>query len=399
MKKIAFILLVLVIMCFSLEPLYATDEPENLYARAAVLIDADSGRILFGKNENEILAMASTTKLMTLIIALEYGNLEDEVTFSKYASKEPDVQLNALAGEKYKLKDLLYIMMLRSYNDVAMAVAEHVGGIISGDTSVNETTEESKADVFVFVNKMNEKAKKYGCKNTYFITPNGLDASDEHGKHSTTAYELAIIASQAIKSPDVLKICGTKNYSYRELTGKRSGNITNADRFLDMQTGALGLKTGFTGEAGYCFVGAVKQDDRTYISVVLGSGWPPNKNYKWSDTKKLMNYGIKNFFNKEVLSDKQFQKKIHVNNGVKEWVDTYIPFNLKFLLKDDDKVDVIYKTYDCVNAPIKVNEEVGEALIYINNILVRRVPILSRNYVKNKNFYYNFTKLFKAFCI
>ena len=301
MKKIALFLSILMIIVLFPRNISAADEVLELYARAAVLIDGESGRILYGKNENQVLAMASTTKIMTLMIALEYGEMDEEVIFSSYASKEPDVQLNALKGEKYTLKDLLYLMMLRSYNDVAMAVAEHIGGKLNNDTTPNKTIEESKEDVARFIEEMNKKAKSLGCVNTYFLTPNGLDAQDENGKHSTTAYELAIIAAEAIKNPDVVKICGTKSYNYRELSGKRSGTVTNADRYLDMQKGALGLKTGFTGDAGYCFVGAVNQDDRTYISVVLGSGWPPNKNYKWTDTKKLINYGLQNFFYRDVI--------------------------------------------------------------------------------------------------
>ena len=377
----------------------AADEAMELYARAAVLIDGESGRILYGKNENQVLAMASTTKIMTLMIALEYGEMDEEVIFSSYASKEPDVQLNALKGEKYTLKDLLYLMMLRSYNDVAMAVAEHIGGKLNNDTTPNETREESKEDVARFIEEMNKKAKSLGCVNTYFLTPNGLDAQDENGKHSTTAYELAIIAAEAIKNPDVVKICGTKSYNYRELSGKRSGTVTNADRYLDMQKGALGLKTGFTGDAGYCFVGAVNQDDRTYISVVLGSGWPPNKNYKWTDTKKLINYGLQNFFYRDVINKNEHYKTIPVKNGMQNSVGTYIPFGVTFLLSEKDDVEVIYKINDFVTAPVKKNEEVGETLIYINGKLESKVPILTSDSVENKSFTYYFRKLFSVFAL
>ena len=136
MKKILAVIIIAVVMCQSVTK---GEEPENLYARAAILIDADSGRILYGKNENDVMPMASTTKIMTLLVALKYGNPSDRVTFSSYAAKEPDVQLNALKGEQYTLNELLYLMMLRSYNDVAMMVAEYVGGVLNGDTSPNNT--------------------------------------------------------------------------------------------------------------------------------------------------------------------------------------------------------------------------------------------------------------------
>lgn len=399
MKKIALFLSILMIIVLFPRNISAADEVLELYARAAVLIDGESRRILYGKNENQVLAMASTTKIMTLMIALEYGEMDEEVVFSSYASKEPDVQLNALKGEKYTLKDLLYLMMLRSYNDVAMAVAEHIGGKLNNDTTPNETIEQSKEDVARFIEEMNEKAKSLGCVNTYFLTPNGLDAQDENGKHSTTAYELAIIAAEAIKNPDVVKICGTKSYNYRELSGKRSGTVTNADRYLDMQKGALGLKTGFTGDAGYCFVGAVNQDDRTYISVVLGSGWPPNKNYKWTDTKKLINYGLQNFYYRDVINKNEHYKTIPVKNGMQDMVGTYIPFGVTFLLSEKDDVEVIYKINEYVTAPVKKNEEVGEVLIYVNGKLERKVPVLTTDSVKNKTFTYYFRKLFSVFAL
>ena len=259
MKKILAVIIIAVVMCQSVTK---GEEPENLYARAAILIDADSGRILYGKNENDVMPMASTTKIMTLLVALKYGNPSDRVTFSSYAAKEPDVQLNALKGEQYTLNELLYLMMLRSYNDVAMMVAEYVGGVLNGDTSPNNTTEESKEDVKRFIDEMNGYAVKLGLSDTYFVTPNGLDGEDEGRIHSTTAYELALIAREALKSEEVIKICTTKSFSYREQNGKRSGTITNGNRFLDINKNAIGMKTGFTGKAGYCFVGATKVDER-----------------------------------------------------------------------------------------------------------------------------------------
>ena len=155
-------------------------EPE-LYAQAAVLMDGDSGRILLGKNEREKRPMASTTKIMTCILALEEGEAEDVAEFSSLAASQPEVHLGAGTGRKFYLKDLLYSLMLESHNDTAVAVAECVSG------SVEE-----------FVKEMNRKARSIGCEDTWFVTPNGLDGSslDENGReqiHSTTAADLARI--------------------------------------------------------------------------------------------------------------------------------------------------------------------------------------------------------------
>lgn len=384
MKKIM-ILILSVFLCLTCVKEVNADKQFNMYARASVLIDADNMRVLYGDNENTRMACASTTKIMTLLVALEYGKLDDIVTISSYAASQPDVQLNAGKGEQYRLEDLLYIMMLKSYNDVAVAVAEHVGGILNGDTSFNETKEESLKDVQKFADMMNEKAVSIGCRNTYFITPNGLDATDDIGYHSSTAYDLALIGAYAIKNDQVTKICTTRNYNYKEINGKRTGTVYNADRFLDMMPGAVGLKTGFTGEAGYCFVGAVKQEGRSFVSVVLGSGWPPNKNYKWSDTKTLMNYGIENYYPETIHSHQMSYKEIKVNNGTKEKIMTYIPFEVKCLLSESDIVNVVYEFEDEHNAPIIKNEEVGRVCVYINDRLMYRLPILTAEGCSEKN--------------
>lgn len=370
----------------------------DLYAISAVLIDCDSKRILYGKNENEVRAMASTTKIMTLLIALEYGNPKDTVTFSAYAAAAPDVQLNAAKGEQYTLSDLLYIMMLRSYNDVAVAVAEHVGARLNGhDASDNLSREDSKRDVARFISEMNKKAKSLSLLNTYFITPNGLDAKDENGTHSTTAYELALLAAYAMDNKKLLSICGTRSHSFRELNGKRAGTVTNANLFLDMMNNAVGFKTGFTGEAGYCFVGGIIEDDRRFVSVVLGSGWPPNKSYKWTDTKKLMNFGTKNYFRKKIFEACEFYNEINVKNGVFESVETYIPFEVSYLLSDWDEIKVIYEVYEYITAPVNKNSQVGTARIYMNGEVIMSVPILTKASVGRKNFIFYLSRVFREF--
>ena len=162
--------------------------PLELRARAAVLMDGDTGRILYGKNQDQTLPMASTTKIMTCILALENASLDDVVEVSSYAASMPDVQLNIREGEQYRLEDLLYSLMLESHNDTAAAIAEHVAG-----------TREAFADM------MNQKARDIGCRDTFFITPNGLDAEDpDTGRiHSTTAAELAGILRYCLfQSPE-----------------------------------------------------------------------------------------------------------------------------------------------------------------------------------------------------
>lgn len=373
----------------------------ELYALSACLMDADSGRVLYDKNADEVRAMASTTKIMTLIVALEYANENDIVTVSPYAASMPDVQLNIRAGEQYRLGDLYYAMMLESFNDVAVTIAEYIGecyALNQDDRTANtdikaRSYDDSKKYVRTFAKLMNEKAKELGCENTYFITPNGLDAEDENGKHSTTAKELAVIASYAIKNERFNDIIGTRQYSFCEVNGTRNCSAYNKDAFLNQMNGAFGIKTGFTGNAGYCFVGALKSDGRTFISVVLGSGWPSNRTYKWKDTRKLMEYGINNFFPRTVFSTIEDYKDVRVKDGMEESTSTCIKGDLSLILCETDEVRVVYELEDYIDAPVNVGDVVGKAIIYVNGQRIGSFPITAAAAVERANYMWYLKKL------
>lgn len=373
----------------------------ELYALSACLMDADSGRVLYDKNADEVRAMASTTKIMTLIVALEYANENDIVTVSPYAASMPDVQLNIRAGEQYRLGDLYYAMMLESFNDVAVTIAEYIGecyALNQDDRTANtdikaRSFDDSKKYVHTFAKLMNEKAKELGCENTYFITPNGFDAEDENGKHSTTAKELAVIASYAIKNERFNDIIGTRQYSFCEVNGTRNCSAYNKDAFLNQMNGAFGIKTGFTGNAGYCFVGALKSDGRTFISVVLGSGWPSNRTYKWKDTRKLMEYGINNFFPRTVFSTIEDYKDVRVKDGMEESTSTCIKGDLSLILCDADDVRVVYELEDYIDAPVRVGDVVGKAIIYVNGQRMGSFPITAAAAVERANYMWYLKRL------
>ena len=195
-----FILLLLSVLLYEFSMPLTAAEPENLHAAAAVLMDAESGRVLFEKNGTEKLPMASTTKIMTLLIALENADPDGIVTVSSRAASMPEVKLHIREGERYRLLDLLYSLILESHNDTAVAIAEHIGG------SVEQ-----------FASMMNQKARDLGCFDTYFITPNGLDAQDEHGIHSTTAKDLARIMRFCIRNEEFLAITRTASHTFSDL--------------------------------------------------------------------------------------------------------------------------------------------------------------------------------------
>ncbi len=346
----------------------------KLHALSAVLMDADNTRVLYEKKGFTEMAMASTTKIMTCIITLENANLDDIVTVSKYASTMPDVQLNIKAGERYQLKDLLYSLMLESHNDVAVAIAEHVGGSVEG-----------------FAAMMNAKAKELGCKHTNFVTPNGLDAVNHH----TTAVELGKIASYAIKNKQFIDITNTSSWQFSDVDKKRSFSISNKDKFLYLYDGAIGIKTGFTNKAGYCFVGAVSKNDKTFVSVVLGSGWPPNKSYKWRDTSTLMDYGMENYEFKQIFNAEKKFTPIPVEDGQENYVGLYYEGDISLLMRKDEQVKVVYHVPKIIQAPVNVNTPVGSANYYVGEDLIAEIPIYTDHDVARIDFEYCMKKIYK----
>lgn len=331
------------------------EAPEQLYARSAVLMDADSGRVLFGKEEQEKRPMASTTKIMTCILALENQEEGQVVTASAYAAGRPKVKLGVKEQEQFYLRDLLYSLMLESHNDSAVVIAEGISG----------TVEE-------FAKLMNQKAGELGCQDTHFVTPNGLDDSDEGGIHATTARDLATIMRYCIKqSPcreEFLEITRTKNYQFSDVDGGRSFSCVNHNAFLDMMDGALTGKTGFTSDAGYCYVGALERDGRTFIVALLACGWPNNKSYKWTDTRKLMEYGIANYQYRDVWEDVVLPD-VEVKNGVGEEspyeTELHMPVcvegkeEIPLLLRADEGVEIKTEVKDSLTAPVGKGDVVG----------------------------------------
>lgn len=370
----------------------------QLYAQAAVLMDADSGRVLYGKNENEIMPMASTTKIMTCILALEYGNSDDVVEVSAYAASMPKVKLHMQQGEQYRLGDLLYSMMLESHNDSAVAIAEAVGG------SVEQ-----------FAAMMNQKARDIGCYDTYFITPNGLDAMvGDTGKiHSTTAADLAKIMAYCVtdsKAKDeFLKITRTMEYDFCDVSGKRSFHCNTHNNFLNMMNEALSGKTGFTNKAGYCYVGAIESEGRIYTVALLACGWPNNKSYKWSDMKKLAQYGMENFQYRDIYEEVRFND-IPVEEGIAErnatpYEKAYVSVSLeepdekslRYLLCDEDKVEVRTNLADRLKAPVYKGENVGQVSYYLNGELIKAYTIITTEDVEKTSYFWTFKYIFKLY--
>lgn len=378
MRKIQIIALVFLILFINFAgslKVNAEDEPAQLYSKSCALMDGESGRVLFGKEEMEPRANASTTKILTCIVALENGELEGNVKVSSNAAGQPKVHLGMRKDEEFCLKDLLYGLMLESFNDCAVAIAEHISG----------TTED-------FARLMNDKAKEIGCEETYFITPNGLDAQDKNGIHHTTAKDLCRIMKyccwESPKSEEFLHITETPSYSFQDTKGK-SFSCSNHNAFLTMMDGVISGKTGFTGDAGYCYVAALERDGRKYCIALLACGWPNNRTYKWSDAKKLLGYGLdayqkKNIFQMPKLEDVIVRDGKRIGEGLESWgktvsihpaADCTDKTEMYYLISENDQTSVKLIMNSDISAPIQEGTKIGRIQVILNNEIIKEYPV------------------------
>lgn len=385
--------------------LYETEESDvpqelMLYAQGAVLLDADSGRVLYGKNETVPMAMASTTKIMTCILVLENAKVDETVDVSAYAAAMPKVKLYVKCGEHYTVRELLFSLMLESHNDAAAVLGEYIGDKLLGETGeISEhTTEESRAALHRFAQAMNEKAEEIGCEDTWFITPNGLDATETltlsdgsilEKEHHTTAKDLAGILKYCIKdSPQrdlFLEITGTQDYSFTE--NGRSFQCHNHNAFLQMMDGAFTGKTGFTNKAGYCYVGALKRDGKCLIVALLACGWPSHKTYKWSDSRELFGYGLENYTYRKLGEEtfagrEQLLAPIPVADAQNDGLDREILLSVEMdpetegaeglLMRPEEKVEILYRKEKELKAPVTEGDTVGEICYLVDGEIWRR---------------------------
>ncbi len=360
----------------------------NLYAKSAVLTDAETGRILYGKNATTPMANASTTKIMTCLLAIESGKLGDTVTFSEHACKMPKVRLGCSAGTQFVLEDLLYSLMLESHNDTAVTIAEHVAGSVEA-----------------FAKQMNERAVELGCKNTYFVTPNGLDSSDVGGAHQTTAYDLSLIMADCMQNDKFLEITETSSKTITSVDGAFHATLNNHNALLSMVEGVISGKTGFTAKAGYCYVGAYRNNDRVYTFALLACGWPNNKGYKWEDSRKLIAYGNETYARQLYTSEGE-KRQIQIHNGVQtdgkgmatekqghflrkkqryvyseKLVAETEPMEQDLLLSDADVITEEWNLPD-LETPIQKGDVIGEHVIFLNGCQFLTQPVYASETVE-----------------
>ncbi len=347
-------------------------ELPKISSPAAVAIDTINGRILYSKNAYSRRQMASTTKMMTAILAIEKGDLNDIVTVSKRAAYVGGSQAHLKVGEKIKLEYLLYALMLPSGNDAAIAIAEHIAGNVEN-----------------FVAMMDEKALEIGAKNTKYGSPHGLDRNNY-----STAYDLAIIARYCLTNPIFAEVVKTKSKVVPREGMENGKEYTNTNEMLHSYEGADGVKTGYTGPAGRCLVTSATRDGWQVISVVLGAN---SKYSRSNDSRKILNYVFSNFPLITVLPDGQEMISIPVVKGKKEKVYAINKGEISMHLNDTELANIEreFIVPEQLTAPIKRGQKIGKVVLRLGESPIGSCELYAKEDVAFWTIDMNLSKILK----
>ncbi len=358
MYKRLFTLLSFIICAFIFSfSAYAID----VSAKGAVLIECDSNDIVYSKNANMRLPMASTTKIMTALVAIENcDDLEKIIKIPRCATGIEGSSIYLHEDEELTISDLLYALMLESANDSAVALAYATCG-----------------DLDKFVDLMNEKASELGLENTHFTNPHGLD-NDEH---YTTAYELGIIASYAMNNPVFSEIVSTYKRTIPLNNGEGTRVLVNHNRLLRSYQGAIGIKTGFTKKCGRCLVSCAEVDGARFVCVTLNA---PND---WNDHKEMLDYGFSKYESVRLADVGDYVLSLDLINGVKSNVlcSNFEPLRIT-LEKENINISARVEYDRLLFAPINQNDVVGRIVFYNNDKEIGSLKLYALETVKNINY-------------
>lgn len=339
-------------------------------SRRYIVYDRISKSMIIGKNEDIKSAMASTTKIMTTIVILEKADLNEKVTVSAKAGGTGGSRLGLKRGDKASVRDLLYGLMLRSGNDAAVALAEHVGGSVKG-----------------FAELMNEKAIELGLTNTHFVTPHGLDDAN----HYTTALELAKLTDYAMDNETFAKIVGTKSTTI--YINNQSRQINNTNELLGVLNGVVGVKTGFTNNAGRCLVTETKRNNMDIITIVLGAD---TKKDRTKDSVNLIEYTFSKYkmYNLEERIIEEFNKWKNINEK-RILIIKGKTSNPKLALGaiekatipicDNDKIEYSINALTEVEAPVEQWNVMGTLTVKLNGEILENIDIVNVNEVQKRD--------------
>lgn len=375
MKKTVSIIAAIIFLINFIPKVYGMENPPQIVGPTAVLMDFTTGQVLYDKNMNQRMYPASTTKILTAIIAIEKGKLNDVVTVNDDVKNIDGNSIYLVPGEKLTLEQLLYAMLLESANDAAIAVADHIGGSIQG-----------------FANLMNEKAKEIGAKDSHFVNPNGLPNTN----HYSTPYDMALIARYAMGNATFRKIVSTIHYQIPP-TNKfdKPRDLWISNRLIKPTSfhydGADGVKTGYTIAANQVFVGSATRNGHRLISVIMGD----EGTNIWTDTIKLLNYGFNNF---DLVNPLE-------KNSIVTYADIgKVKFKLPLIAKDsfyyvvpkgqESSIKSSISVDKNINAPVKKGTTLGMINFTLNGKPIGSVQLIADESVY-KNYlgtYYNGTK-------
>ncbi|HZK34788.1 MAG TPA: D-alanyl-D-alanine carboxypeptidase family protein [Bacillota bacterium] len=354
-KKLLVSILILMYTCIGV---FADAPP--VMSKSAILMDANSSRVLFEKNAHQRLPMASTTKIMTAIVALENGGLKDIVVIPPEASGVEGSSIWLSPEEEHTLEDLLYGLMLRSGNDAAVAIALHICDSVED-----------------FAELMNKTAKKIGATNTNFTNPHGLHDDN----HYTTAYDLTLITSYGLKNPIFEEIVSTQHKTIGWPGNEWDRAMRNKNKLLWQYEGANGVKTGYTRIAGRCLVSSAIREELQLVAVVLNCG------PMFEESMLILDYGFNNYKSEKLLHSNQVTDSIPIKNGKTEMVNLVSAEGFSIALKEDEaeKVKIEIDIPEIVNAPVTKGEQAGVARIFFENQLVKEVPLLYQETVAKQS--------------
>lgn len=342
-------------------PMTAAAAAPAVTGEAAVLMDFTNGQLLFEKNSEARMYPASTTKILTAIIALESGRNNDNVTIPLEASIVEGSAIGLQEGEQISLGDLIYALMLNSGNDSAVAIACHLGGSVDG-----------------FVRMMNKKAAEIGAVNTHFNNPNGLPDPD----HYSTARDMALITRYAMSNAQFRDIVATKIQIINRNDPEAQTFLGNHNKMLWNYDGAIGVKTGYTDDAGQCLVTAAVRDGRELISVVMKS----EGTNIWSDSTSLLDYGFTEFKTVTLAEAGKYAADIQVKHGVLEKAPVITAGILKYNFPVGGQPEITSDAVlnEKIKAPAKAGSKAGELFFYTDGEELGRVDLVLRDDVERK---------------
>ena len=320
-------------------------------AASAILMDADSGRVLYERNADRKMLIASTTKILTALVAIEEGDLHDSVKVSREAAYTEGSAMYLTEGETLTLETLLYGVLLCSGNDAAVAVAQHVGGNVKG-----------------FVALMNEKAQELGMEHSSFANPNGLD--DE--QHYSTARDMAKLARAALENETLMRIASTRSVTI----GGRT--MTNHNKLLHYVDGCLGLKTGYTKAAGRTLVSCAEKNGQRLIAVTLQDG------NDWADHQALYEYGFSAYPARTCAVRGQALTQASVSGGVSPTVPLIAGAGFCYPAAETERLTTRICLDEPLRAPVSAGKTVGAAVFCLNGTEIGRVPLVAGRTVMPK---------------